>query len=157
MPEGPGPAIRALLENERSGVLATLSARKDGWPFASVAPYALTEAGEPLLLLSHLAEHTRNVQTDARASLLVQDHASLTDPLAGARITILGQIEPLVQPELEPAQRRYVNQHPQAAEYLQLGDFQLYILRVREARFISGFGDMGWIDSQRLQSFLTLS
>ena len=90
-------AIRALLENERSGVLATLSARRDGWPFASVAPYALTEAGEPLLLLSRLAEHTRNLQADARASLLVQDHASLTDPQAGARITILGQIEALVQ------------------------------------------------------------
>jgi heme iron utilization protein len=157
VPEGPGPDIRALLENERSGVLATLSARKDGWPFASVAPYALTEAGEPLLLLSRLAEHTRNVQADARASLLVQDHASLTDPQAGARITILGQIEALVQPELEPAQRRYVDRHPQAAEYLQMGDFQLYVLRVREARFIGGFGDMGWIDSERLQSFLTLS
>src|ERR1700736_5957615 len=87
--EGVAQSIRALLEAEGSGVLATLSARREGWPFASVAPYALTEAGEPLLLLSRLAEHTRNLGTDPRASLLVQDHASVADPQAGARITIL--------------------------------------------------------------------
>jgi putative heme iron utilization protein len=158
MPDGsglrPGDSIRALLENERGGVLATLSASRGGWPFASVAPYALTERGEPLLLLSRLAEHTRNLSADDRASLIVQDHASLEDPQAGARITILGQIEPIPQTELEPAQSRYVDRHPQAAEYLKLGDFRLYVLRVREARFIGGFGDMGWIDAERLRAHL---
>lgn len=157
MPEGPGreaaESVRALLEQETSGVLATLSARRDGWPFASVAPYALSEAGEPLLLLSQLAEHTRNVQADARASLLVQDHASLADPQAGARITILGRIEAVVEPDLTSAQRRYLDRHPQAATYLQLGDFQLYVLRVGEARFVGGFGDMGWIDAARFRAF----
>jgi putative heme iron utilization protein len=157
MPEGAGPGqnIRALLTQESSGVLATLSARRDGWPFASVAAYALSEAGEPLLLLSRLAEHTRNLQADARASLLVQDHASLADPQAGARITILGQIEAVGAPELDSAQQRYVDRHPQAAEYLQLGDFQFYVLRVREARFVGGFGDMGWIDGERFRAFQT--
>jgi heme iron utilization protein len=152
MPEGLD--LRSLLESESSGVLATLSASRGGWPFASVAPYALTERGEPLLLLSRLAEHTRNLQADDRASLLVQDHASLVDPQAGARITILGQIEAISEPELEPAQRRYVGRHPQAAEYLKMGDFRLYVLRVREARFIGGFGDMGWIDAERLRAHL---
>jgi heme iron utilization protein len=146
--------IRALLENERSGVLATLSASRGGWPFASVAPYALSAQGEPLLLLSRLAEHTRNLRTDDRASLLVQDHASLEDPQAGARITILGQIEAISQLELESAQRRYVGWHPRAAEYLSMGDFRLYVLRVREARFIGGFGDMGWIDAEGLRAQL---
>jgi putative heme iron utilization protein len=154
MPAGQGPGLRALLEKERSGVLATLSARRDGWPFASVAPYALTAPGEPLLLLSRLAEHTRNLLADARASLLVQDHASLTDPQAGARITILGQIEVVREPELEPARARYVSRHPHSAEYLALGDFHLYVLRVSEARFIGGFGDMGWIDGERLRAEL---
>jgi len=136
-------------------VLATLSASRGGWPFASVAPYALSQTGEPLLLLSRLAEHTRNLRADSRASLLVQDHASLADPQAGARITILGQLEASVPPELAPARQSYLDRHPQAAEYLQLGDFELYVLRIREARFIGGFGDMGWIDSERLQSYLT--
>ena len=147
--------IRALLEKETSGVLATLSARRDGWPFASVAPYALSDTGEPLLLLSRLAEHTRNVQADARASLLVQDHASLSDPQARARITILGEIEALREPELGSARQRYFDRHPQATAYVELGDFQLYVLRVREARFIGGFGDMGWLDAARFHASQT--
>jgi putative heme iron utilization protein len=142
--------LRALLEAERSGVLATLSARRDGWPFASVAAYALTESGEPLLLFSRLAEHTRNLEADARASLLVADRSS-ADPQAGARVTILGEIIPVPEAELETAQARYVERHPQATEYLSLGDFRLYVLRVREARFVGGFGDMGWLDAAALR------
>jgi heme iron utilization protein len=155
MPDEPGPEenIRALLSHETSGVLATLSASRDGWPFASVAPYALTDRGEPVLLLSRLAEHTRNLQADDRASLLVQDHASLTDPQAGARITILGHIEPVPDPELLTARECYVERHPAATEYLALGDFRLYVLRVREARFIGGFGDMGWLDAEHLRNY----
>jgi heme iron utilization protein len=154
MPDGPGPGhgqnVRALLENESSGVLATLSASRGGWPFASVAPYALTDRGEPVLLLSSLAEHTRNVQADSRASLLVQDHASLADPQAGARITVLGQIELVLESGLDSARARYLGKHPRAAEYLALADFQLYVLRVRAARFIGGFADMGWLEGERL-------
>jgi putative heme iron utilization protein len=148
--EALGKTIRALLETERSGVLATLSASRGGWPFASVAPYALTGRGEPLLLLSSLAEHTRNVQADSRASLLVQDHASLADPQAGSRITILGRIEPLRESGLEAARERYLGRHPRAAaRYVGLGDFRLYVLRVGEARFIGGFGEMGWLAGEQ--------
>jgi putative heme iron utilization protein len=155
MPGGPGPGehIRALLENETTGVLATLSASRAGWPFASIAQYALTDRGEPVLLLSSLAEHTRNLQADDRASLLVQDHATVsTDPQAGARITILGQIEAVPEPGLHGTREHYLRRHPAAAEYLALGDFRLYVLRVREARFIGGFGDMGWLDAERLRN-----
>jgi putative heme iron utilization protein len=144
--------IRTLLENQRHGVLATLSASRNGWPFASLAPYALTERGEPLLLLSDLAEHTRNVRSDARVSLLIQDQASLNDPQAGARVTILGTIELVAEPELVLMQRRYKERQPQAEGYLAMSDFRLYVLRVTEARFIGGFGDMGWIDGDRLRA-----
>jgi putative heme iron utilization protein len=105
-----------------------------------------------LLLLSDLAEHTRNVRADPRASLFVQDGSSLDDPQAGARVTILGQVEPVASEiELAAARERYVARHPQAADYLMLGDFRLYVLRVREARFIGGFGDMGWMDAEILR------
>jgi putative heme iron utilization protein len=144
--------LRELLANEHHAVLATLSASRDGWPFASVAPYALSDAGEPLLLLSDLAEHTRNVRADPRASLLVQDGASLNDPQAGCRVTILGQVEPVAEAELSRAREAYVARHPRAAEYVAMADFRLYVLRVREARFIGGFGDMGWIDAATLRS-----
>jgi putative heme iron utilization protein len=144
--------LRELLANERQAVLATLSASRDGWPFASVAPYAMSSQGEPLLLLSDLAEHTRNLRADPRASLLVQDGASLNDPQAGCRVTILGRVEPVSEVGLTAAHEAYVARHPRATEYMAMADFRLYVLRVREARFIGGFGDMGWIDAATLRS-----
>jgi heme iron utilization protein len=145
-------ALSDLLKRERHGALATLSASRDGWPFASIAPFALTADGEPVLLLSDLAEHTRNLRVDARASLLVQDSASADDPLAGGRVTLLGVVELVERGDLVTARTRYVERHPQAVEYLSLADFRLYVLRVRQARFIGGFGDMGWIEGEALRA-----
>jgi putative heme iron utilization protein len=150
--------LRALLDTERNGVLATLSAGRDGWPFASVAAYALTDAGDPLLVLSDLAEHSRNLRADPRASLLVQDQTSLADPQAGARVTLLGMVEGVAAEEARAiAQAAYVARHPQAADYLAMADFHLYVLRVREARFIGGFGDMGWLTGEPLRTALSAS
>ena len=139
--------LAELLRAQRDGVLATLSARRDGWPFASVTQYALGPDGEPFFLLSGLAEHTRNVLADPRASLLIQERAA-DDPLATARITLLGRVDASDHAGLRGI---YLERHPQAAEYLQLADFRFYVLRVNEARFVSGFGDMGWIDGAALR------
>lgn len=136
-------------------MLATVSARRAGWPFASLTPFATTRQGEPLLLLSELAEHTRNLHADARASLLVQDSASARDPQAGARVTLLARAEPLVDSAAREAEARYVERHPQAAAYLQLGDFHLWLLHVAEARFVNGFGDMGWLEGAPLRAALS--
>jgi hypothetical protein len=150
----PAPTLRQLLETERQAVLATISARRAGWPFASLAPYATTQHGEPLLLLSELAEHTRNLRHDPRASLLVQDSTSAEDPQAGARVTLLGTAEPVDADANSEAEQRYTTRHPQATEYFTLGDFHLWVLRVEEARFVNGFGDMGWLAGNRLRSAL---
>ncbi|HEV7662681.1 MAG TPA: pyridoxamine 5'-phosphate oxidase family protein [Chloroflexota bacterium] len=147
--------LRQLLDQERVGVLATLSARREGWPFASVAPYALSDSGEPVLLLSDLAEHTRNVRADPRASLLVQAGASRDDPQAGARVTLLGRVVPLADEAVTVARERYVALHPAAAEYAALADFRLYQLEIEEARLIGGFGDMGWLSGERLRQALS--
>src|SRR5215470_13189932 len=72
--------VRSLLERERNGVLSTLSVREAGWPFGSITPYALLNTSEPIILISEIAEHTRNVRHDARVSLLVQDSSALANP-----------------------------------------------------------------------------
>ncbi len=148
--------IGALLREERDGVLATLSARRDGWPFASVAQYALTAEGDPIFLLSGLAEHTRNLDADSRASFIVQAPGS-ADPLAAARVTLLGRAERIASanPTRSTLQERYLARHPQAVDYLQLTDFAFFVLRVAEARFVAGFGDMGWIAGDTLRATLT--
>jgi putative heme iron utilization protein len=145
---GEPPSLRQLLEHERHGVLATLSARRTGWPFASAVPYALGEDGLPLLLLSDLAEHTRNARADSRASLLVQDSATIEDPQAGARVTLLGRLQ---ADQSQAAQRLYVARHPQASEYLAMADFHVWQLQVDQARYVGGFGDMGWLEGITLQ------
>jgi heme iron utilization protein len=148
-------ALRELLDAERHGVLATASAGREGWPFASVVAFALTEAGEPLLLMSDLAEHTRNLRGDPRASLLVQDDMSRADPLAGARVTLLGRVEPISGAASVLATERYVARHPEAQGYLAMADFRLHVLWVSEARYIGGFGDMGWLAGDQLREALS--
>ena len=145
------PRLRELLEHERNGVLATLSARFGGWPFASATAFALDAQGRPLLLLSELAEHTRNLRADPRASLLVQASEAHEDPLAGARVTVLGTMAPTAD---ESATGLYLAGHPQAKDYLALGDFKLWVLEPAQARFVNGFGDMGWLEGDRLRTAL---
>src|SRR5438045_1483725 len=108
-------ALPTFLAVQHEGVLSTLSARHAGWPFGSLTPYALTAAGEPILLLSDLAEHTRNLQADPRASLFVQEGGQ-----EAMRVTLLGT----VTRDEDPDQReRYVASHPQAERYFTMSDF----------------------------------
>src|SRR5262247_1247874 len=107
-------AMRALLGRERHGTLCTLHARHANWPFGSLAPYALTAAHEPVFLFSAIAEHTHNLRADPRASLLVQDRDAAEDPLAGARLTLIGRAEAAAGAEREQALARYLARFPEA-------------------------------------------
>lgn len=93
---GPEPShaerVKTLLVTESVGTLATHSARRPGWPFASVMPYALSEDGSPLFLISSMAIHTQNILADPRASLLVMQSGTGSDPLGSPRVTLLGNV-----------------------------------------------------------------
>ena len=146
--DDPAAAARKLLRAERHGALATLSLHKKGWPFGSVAPYALSERGEPLLLLSALAQHTKNALADPRASLLVQESAGLApgaDMQAHARVTVLGRIAAVPPTDEDDARARYLARHPQAGRTARGHDFRFYALTIEEARFIGGFGEICWV------------
>src|SRR5215813_15338291 len=99
---------RALIQEEQHGVLCTLSQKISGWPFGSVTPYALTQEGEPTILISEIAEHTRNLRADPRVSLFIQDGAFLNDTQSGRRITLMGLAEQVSAESLADAQRRYL-------------------------------------------------
>jgi putative heme iron utilization protein len=138
-------AVRALLEAEPVGLLSTISVHRAGFPYGSLAPFALSSRGAPLLLLSALAAHTKNLLAEARCCLFVGDRSATEDPLAGARASLLGRAA-RVAPEDQPdARARYVARHPRAEAYFQLRDFALWELSVEEARLISGFGAMRWL------------
>ncbi len=139
MPERTPPASptsAALLAAARHGALATLL---DGHPYASLVAIA-AHAGEPILLLSELAEHTRNLRRDPRASLLVVTGGG-ADPLAVPRATFIGRC---VEDVAGDARAAYLARHPEASSYLELGDFRFWRLAVDSVREVGGFGVMSW-------------
>ena len=129
-------AAKRVLRLAATGSLATLA--EDGAPFASLVTAATTAEGEPILLLSTLAVHTRNLKRDPRASLLlVGPGGEGGDPLAGARLTLRGTV---VGDDDPATRRRFLARHAEAAGYAGFGDFAFYRLAVAGAHLVAGFG-----------------
>src|ERR1700732_4637679 len=99
---------RTLIHLGRVGSLSTMSRKHPGWPFGSVMPYALDEAGRPLFLISSMAMHTQNLQTDPRASLLIPQ-SDAPDPLGAARLTLLGEATKLAVEDVPSARKIYLS------------------------------------------------
>jgi putative heme iron utilization protein len=141
---------RALLRAETVGILSTISVHRPGYPYGSVTPYALSAGGAPLLLLSGLAAHTKNLLVDARACLFVGDRTAVEDPQAGARISLLGRAARLPAAAVPDGRARYLERWPRAEAYFELGDFALWELAVEEIRLIAGFGEIKWLPGSAL-------
>jgi putative heme iron utilization protein len=132
----PIPAARRVLRVAATGSLATLDT--DGFPFASLVTVAMTVAGEPLFLLSDLAVHTRNLKRDSRASvLLVAPGGEAGDPLAGARLTVTGN---LARDDAPETRRRFLAHHADSANLAEFSDFNFYRLNVTWCHLVAGFG-----------------
>lgn len=139
-------AARTLLERERHGTLCTAHAAHGGWPFGSLVPYALTPEGDPVVLLSAIAEHTRNVAADPRVTLFVIDSETIDHPQAGARIALMARAAPAAGGAAAVAETAYFARFPESRAHFGAHDFALYVLRVERIRWIAGFGSMGWIE-----------
>lgn len=147
--ERPERTARRVMRTAGRATLATaLADGADVWPYASLVLAALDCDAAPLLLLSDLAEHSRNLKRDPRASLLFDATAGLADPLTGARLTVLGEAMPVADDRLL---ERYIARHPSAAAYRGFADFRLYRLALRRAHLVAGFGRIHWIEAAALQ------
>jgi putative heme iron utilization protein len=51
-----------FIRNQAYGVLSTQSGVEAGYPFGSITPYILTSNDDISNFISHLAEHTYNIQ-----------------------------------------------------------------------------------------------
>jgi putative heme iron utilization protein len=145
-----GDEVLALIAREQNGMLCTLSTKLGGWPFGSITPYALAPSGDPLILISEIAEHTHNLRADARASLLVQDSRAASDPQAGARATLVGYAMPVPKPLLESFSPVYLERFPNSASYFEAHDFSLFQIKVSRIRYIGGFGNIHWLDASEI-------
>lgn len=130
---------RTIAASTNTGTLATLTAAGDPW--ASFVTYGLLD-GAPVLCVSHMAEHGRNLAGDPRASLAVVAPASQGDPLASGRITLAGIAERPAGAELQAARDAHLAAVAAAKYYIDYSDFSVWVLRVQRVRWVGGYGRM---------------
>jgi putative heme iron utilization protein len=131
----PKAAAKRLIREARSGALATLMAGS-GDPYCSLVNVATAADGTPLLLISRLAVHTKNILADPRAALML-DERKPGDPLEGARVMLMGTA---IKTASADARRRYLMQQPEAEMFAGFGDFSFYELKLKGAHLVAGFG-----------------
>lgn len=158
----PKPAVAAPSHAERArtivatrgtGALSTLAIDPPGYPHGSLVAFAL-DGGDPVFLISRLATHTKNLEADPRASLLVtEDVGNLGDvggagaaALARGRVTLFGPCRRLEDDA--SARAAFLAAHPSAAAYVGFADFGFFRLHVEAVRYIGGFGRMSWVDPE---------
>ena len=131
----PKTAAKRLMREARSGALATLMAGS-GDPYCSLVNVASAADGTPLLLISRLAIHTKNILADPRVSLML-DERKPGDPLQGARVMLAGAA---IKTASEEAKRRYLARQPEAEMFAGFGDFAFYEVKLKGAHLVAGFG-----------------
>jgi len=134
----PGRTARSLLRRRRQGALATLMAGS-GDPYCSLVSTASHPDGSPILLISRLAVHTRNLLADSRVSLMLDERAE-GDPLEGARIMLAGRAAEAGPDEADVLRRRYLNAHPSAEAFAGFKDFSFFRIIPTGAHLVAGFG-----------------
>jgi putative heme iron utilization protein len=145
-PNTPAPThaerARTLVARIPTGTLCTLALEPEGYPYGSFVTVAF-DYGNPVFLISGLAEHTKNLERDPRASLLVAESGS-ADPLANGRVTMLGPCT-RVEGDGGSARAAFFVAHPNSAYYADFRDFAFWKLQVDHVRYIGGYGRMSWI------------
>src|SRR5215469_12590744 len=129
---------KSLLRRSRQGALATLMAGT-GDPYCSLVNVASHPDGSPILLISRLAVHTKNILADARVSLMLDERAA-GDPLEGARIMIAGRAKEAGDDERAVLRARYLNAHPSAESFVDFEDFSFFRIYPSGAHLVAGFG-----------------
>lgn len=135
-------AARQMLRAHRYGALCTLSKKFDGHPFASIVPYLVDHDGSLLILISTLAEHTRNILHDPRVSLVTHSQDKPYIQSQG-RITVVGKAQTV--PDKLQAGKRYLRYFPGAQNLFAMGDFSFHRIVPQTLRYIGGFGKIHWV------------
>jgi putative heme iron utilization protein len=142
-PAAPEPSFseraRTLVYLGRIGSLSTVSRKQP------VMPYGLDARGRPIFLISTMAMHTQNLQADSRASLLVTQPEGDGDPLGASRVTLVGNVLTIPQPEIADARRLYLERYANSKYWVDFEDFSFYRMEVVDVYYVGGFGVMGWV------------
>jgi len=124
----------------RIGSLSTLSRKQAGFPFGSLMPYGLDDHGRPIFLISTMAMHTQNLQADSRASLLVTQPDASGDPLGASRVTVMGSVLAIPEPEVAEARRLYLERYANSKYWVDFEDFSFYRMDVVDVYYWAASG-----------------
>ena len=140
-----GNAARTLLLQESFGVLSTVSIDLPGYPFGSVTPYCTDRMCRPIIYVSHIAQHTKNILADSRVSLTIVEKGESDDVQAHGRVTCIADARQ-VEPGDDDVHERYFRYFPSARQYEDTHDFEFFRLELVRIRFIGGFGQIFWVE-----------
>ena len=135
---------RTLAEKMGTATLCTLSTNPEGYPYGSFVTYIIHD-GDPIFLISVLAEHTKNLQQSSKSSLLIAE-SGLGNPLDLGRVTLVGKCHLIEQNDYQVVKDSFLLKHEGAKHYVDYKDFSFYRLKVQSIRYIGGFGRMSWIE-----------
>ena len=135
---------RELLLTAKCGILSTHSIDVPGYPFGSVTPYCLDYDGRPVILISSIAQHTKNICSNPKISLTITEEV-ISDPQSHARLTYLADAEK-INDRVHEVSERYYRYFPQSSDYHRTHDFSFYRLNLVRARFIGGFSKIYWLE-----------
>jgi putative heme iron utilization protein len=140
--------VRELVRKcDRAALATALPGDGGAWPYASLVLVAVDHDLSPILLLSDLAEHTKAIAADPRASLLFDGTGGLAQPLTGPRVTLLGRA---AKTDDERLKQRFLRHHPDAALYAGFRDFNVYKVSLERTHLVGGFGKIHWIEPAEL-------
>jgi putative heme iron utilization protein len=139
-----------LVEKGKMASLATIY--KDGTPFTSLVPYALDSEGRPIIFISELAIHTKNLNKKSSCSLMVSEIDN-KDLFNSARLTYMGEMKKVPKSEIDKAKKAYLIKYPDAEYLLDLEDFSFYYLEIKKIYYIGGFGDINWIELNEYKKY----
>lgn len=131
-----------LIEKSKTAALGSM--HKDT-PFISLVPYAVDKKGNPIIFVSELAVHTKNLQKSPNCSLMVS-RENKEDVFNSQRLTFLGRMEKVPEKEVEEVQKAYLEKYPDQEYLLQLDDFAFYRMTITKIYYVGGFGDINWIE-----------
>ena len=148
--DGAAAVSRFLMRSSRKAFLNTLSQGEvdglDGWPSASLVTVATHWDAGPILMLSDIAQHAKNIQADNRIALLFDGTTGFANPQEGPRVSVVGR---LVKTADERLHRRFIAGHPRAALYAGFADFNFYVLKVEKIHFVGGFARAVWLSKRK--------
>jgi putative heme iron utilization protein len=136
---------QALLDLAKDGTIATLASDYKGTPFATPAPYALDSEGRPVIFLSNLAIHTKNITKNPKCSIMILKEDK-DDPFNSARVTFIGKIVKVGKDEREAYKKLFLSKQKSSEPFIDFGDFNFYRLEIESIFYVGGFGDIQWVE-----------